>query len=174
MKNTLSRQQLWELWWIIVHARNAMNKARRKETSELDIEEQQAAALVVMRSIGHRATPAEIARWLVKEPHSVSTLIKRMEKNGLVKKVRDLEKKNLVRVAMTQKGEQKYDLVVRRKSIYEIMSVLSNEEYHVLRGAMDKLWRKALEEMGANVFKPPIPSNGLDDGIPEEDTATVS
>jgi DNA-binding MarR family transcriptional regulator len=173
MKDNLSKEQLWELWWIILHTRNAMNKARRKETSQIGVEEEQAATLVVMRSIGEKATPAEIARWLAREPHSVSSLITRMEKNGLVKKIRNLDKKNLVRVIMTKKGEEKYDLIIKREIIYEIMSVLSEEQYNILISAMHQLWDKAIELTTSKGYKAPIPSNGLGNEMPEKATLGV-
>jgi len=53
----------------------------------------QAAVLFVVRNMKTAATPAEISRRLFREPHTVSELIKRMEKQGLVRKKKDLEKK---------------------------------------------------------------------------------
>lgn len=38
----------------------------------------------------------------------MSGLLDRMEKQGLVRKVNDLERKNPIRVAVTEKGEEAY------------------------------------------------------------------
>jgi len=73
--------------------------------------------LFVVQSTRERATPSEISRWLLREPHSTSGLITRMEKDGLVTKVDDLERKNMLRVAMTEKGREAYEKSTDRESI---------------------------------------------------------
>ena len=50
--------------------------------------------------IGYRVTPAEISRRLLRESHSISQILNRMENKGLVRWVKDLERKNLVRLIL--------------------------------------------------------------------------
>jgi DNA-binding MarR family transcriptional regulator len=45
----------------------------------------------------------------VREPHTITKLLHRMEKVGLVTKTNDLEKKNMVGVSITEKGQQAYE-----------------------------------------------------------------
>ena len=107
----------------------------------------QASVLFVLKTIGEPATPTEISRWLLREKHTVSELLSRMEKQGLVSKTKDLKRKNLVRVTLTDKGEESLcHGMMEERAIRKIMSCLSNEEQDSLRGHLEKLRSKALEE----------------------------
>lgn len=156
MKNFSSVDQDYKLWVLLGQAEHAVFKAREKELSHCSITTVQAAVLFIIQAIGNEATPAEISRWLFRESHSVSGLLSRMEKEGLVRKVKDLDRKNLVRVTLTEKGQQAYHRSTKRRSIREIMSCLSEEEHQQLTSCLERLRNKALKELGVNL-KPPFP-----------------
>ncbi len=158
MESLLSEDQGYELWWLILHMRRAMYKARTRELLQYGITPEEAAVLLVVRSIGQRATPAEISRWLLREPHSVSGLLRRMEKKGLLKRVKDLERRNLIRVTITKKGREAYNQSTERGSIHRIVSAISKEDCQKMKVCLEKLWVKALEELGTD-YKPPFPSS---------------
>jgi len=156
--------QDYELWWFMLQASRAMHKARNRELSQYNLTRAQAAILVVVQAIGYRATPADITRFLLREPHSVSGLLKRMEKDGLVRKVKDLERKNMVRVELTEKGLQAYHQSTKRDSIHRIVSCLSKEDRQKLSACLMRLRDKSLEELGI-VHKPSFPfSRGKTEG----------
>jgi len=117
----------------------------------------QAAVLFVVKAIGEQATPAKISRWLIREPHTISALLVRMEKRGLLRKTKDLERKNLVRVTLTEKGEEALRKGMKEETtISKIMSRLSNEEQDCLRAHLETLRSKALEELRIK-YKIPLP-----------------
>jgi len=70
-----------------------------------------------------------------------------MEKQGLVRRVRDLDRKNQVRIVITEKGQQAYNQSTRRKSIQRIMSALSDEERQQLKSFLQTLKDRALDEL---------------------------
>jgi DNA-binding MarR family transcriptional regulator len=148
MENLSSADEVYNLWLLFIKARRAVFKAREKELSQYGITPEQAGILFVVKHIGSRATPAEISRLTIREPHTVSGLVDRLEKAGLVKKVHDLDKKNLVRVAITEKGEQAYHHSTKRESIHHAMSSLSEEERQQLRSSLQKLFDKARQGSG--------------------------
>jgi len=148
----------YNLWWLMLLMRRIMYKARARELFQYRITPEQAAILFIVQAIGEKATPAEISRWLFREPHSVSGLLARMEKQGLVRKVKDLERKNLVRVVITEEGQQAYQQSTKRESIHRIMSSLSEEDRQQLRSYLEVLQNKALEELGVN-RKLPLPNS---------------
>jgi DNA-binding MarR family transcriptional regulator len=111
-----------------------------------------------MAAIGENATPAEISRWLLREPHSVSGILERMEKNGLIKRVKDLERRNMIRVTFTEKGKQAYGVVRRRGVWHKIMEVLTAEEQEYLAYLLNKVHEKVLKLSG--IKKPPSPYPG--------------
>ncbi len=94
------------------------------------------------------AIPAEISQRVFRRPHSASALLQRMEKKGLVERARNLEKKNMVRVTMTEKGQQVYRKSTREKSLHEAMAVLSEEERQQLRGLLEKLREEGFKALG--------------------------
>ncbi len=143
-----------ELWWMILHLRRAMHKIRARELYEYGITPEEAAVLFVVQATGERATPAEIARLLLREPHSVSALVSRMQAAGLVRKVKDLERRNLVRVALTEKGRQAYQQSTRREVVHRVMSCLSQEEREHLKKLLQKLCQQTFKELGLRQ-KPP-------------------
>ena len=102
---------------------------------------------MIVKSSEGPVTPAEISRSLFREPHTISGLLTRMEKQGLVKRVRDLDRKNMVRIAITDKGEKAYRKLGDVNAIRNILSCLSAKEQENLKEYMIKVRRKALEEL---------------------------
>ena len=158
MKNSLFDDQDYNLWRLLGQTRQACFKARQKELAQYGISTRQAAVLFSIRAIGDKATPAEISRWLIREPHSVSELLTKMEKRGLVTKVKDLDRKNLVRVMLTDKGREAYHQSTKRESVHEILSCLSKEERQQLWSGLKALRDKAMKEIGIEYEMPFPPS----------------
>ena len=156
MNNSVNEDKLYNLWWLIVYMRRAMYKARAKELYQYGLTPEESAILFSVNSIGYRATPAEISRRLLREPHSTAGLLDRMERKGLIQRAKDLDRKNMVRVSITKKGQEAYSQSVKRESVHRIMSSLSEEACQQLKGCLETLRDKALEEIGVN-RKPPFP-----------------
>ena len=132
------------LWLHLVRTKDVIHHARREELWQGGISSSaEAGILFLVRDLGDRATPAEISRHLFKRSHGISMLISRMEKKGLVKKVKDLERKNLVRVEMTERGQKAHQYAAQLESIHNIMSVLSKQERRQLDMSLNKLCKKA-------------------------------
>jgi DNA-binding MarR family transcriptional regulator len=74
-------------------------------------------------------------------------LLDRMEKDGLIKKVKDLKSKNQIRVTLTEKGENAYRKCMPPDSIQNIFSALSNKQKEQLGESLDGLRAKALKEL---------------------------
>lgn len=139
------------LWLLLIRAKDVIHKARHEELWQGGISSStEAGILFLVRSLSDRATPAEISRHLFRRSHGISTLISRMEKKGLVRKIHDLDRKNLVRVEMTDKGRQAYNYAARLTSIHRIISSLSEDERHRLSLLLGKLCEKASEELGVD------------------------
>ena len=156
MRRFPSKDQDYELWWLILHMRRAMHKIRARELFQYGITPEEAAVLLVVQTIGDKATPAEIARYLLREPHSISGLLSRMQEDGLVRKAKDLDRKNMVRVELTDKGRKAYRQSTKKESIHRLMSCLSEEDRQQLESLLELLWEKALKDLGVAV-KPPFP-----------------
>jgi DNA-binding MarR family transcriptional regulator len=133
-----------------------MSKAREKELGKLGVSCIQAAVLFNLQAIGDAATPAELSRRLVREPHTISGLLSRMEKQGLIRKAKDLPRKNMVRIEMTDKGKEIYDKSTQRLAMHEIMSILPENEKKELWTYLEKLRTRALKTLGKG-YELPFP-----------------
>jgi DNA-binding MarR family transcriptional regulator len=153
MQNTLSG---YYFWVIFSQTRDAILKARERELHSQSISESHAQLLFIITLIGHNATPAKIARWLFREPHSISEIIDRMEKQGLVKKVKDLDRKNQVRIEITEKGLDQYQRSFIPKNIPEVISVLSDDEKKQFIASLLKLRKAAIARVGTK-YEVPLP-----------------
>jgi DNA-binding MarR family transcriptional regulator len=137
-----------DLWLLLTHARYAIFRAREKELQRYGVSPEQVGLLFVVQALGNKATPATISRHIIRQPHTVSALVDRMARRGLVKKVKDLDRKNLVRVVMTEKGKKTYDISTKRGPIHRILGTLSTEEKKEFRSYLEKLLAKARKEIG--------------------------
>jgi len=155
----MNRQQRnFEIWAAMHQARDTMARCREREIKPAGISGIQAAVLWIVKNTTAPSTPAEISRWMFREPHTVSSLLKQMEKHGLVRKVRDLDRKNLVRIEVTEKGEAAYHQSrANARVIDDIFSCLSDEEVETLLSYLKKLRGKALEKLGGRKLLLPFP-----------------
>jgi DNA-binding MarR family transcriptional regulator len=137
-----------DLWFLLTHTRYAIFRAREKELQRYGVSPEQVSLLFVVQALGNKATPAALSRHLIRQPHTVSALVDRMARRGLVKKVKDLDRKNLVRVVMTEKGQKTYEVSTKRGPIHRILNTLSDDEQKVFKEMLEKLLAKARKEIG--------------------------
>jgi MarR family multiple antibiotic resistance transcriptional regulator len=148
------------LWLLLARSQHIISKIRHKELRECGVTMNEAAVLLTIMRLKRPATPTAISQDVHWEPHTVSELLKVMEKKGTIRKVRDLERKNLVRVEITEKGLDAYVKSSQRKAIRKVMSVLTREEQNQLWVLLSKIRDKGLEQLGLDlpdVFPPSDP-----------------
>jgi len=137
-----------DLWFLLTHTRYAIFRAREKELQRYGVSPEQMSLLFVVQALGNKATPAALSRHILRQPHTVSALVDRMARRGLVKKVKDLDRKNLVRVVITEKGQKTYELSTKRGPIHRIMGSLDAKEKKEFRAYLERLLSKARKEIG--------------------------
>jgi DNA-binding MarR family transcriptional regulator len=137
----------YRLWLLLSQTRAAIFKVRHKKVGQY-LHPNQAAALVSIWALEGQVTPAALSRRLFLEPHSVSELIIRMQKKGLVTKKKDRKRGNVVRISITKKGREVCQQVMGQDLIHQIMSSLSDEQLEQLRASLLILYIKALKELG--------------------------
>jgi MarR family transcriptional regulator, organic hydroperoxide resistance regulator len=137
-----------DLWLLLTHARYAVFRAREKELQRYGISPEQVGLLFVVQALGNQATPATLSRHILRQPHTVSALVDRMARRGLVRKVKDLDRKNLVRVVMTEKGQKMYELSTKRGPIHRILGTLDAQEKKEFRSYLERLLAVARKEIG--------------------------
>lgn len=153
MKDTFSNYYLWVL---LSQVWDAISKARERELQTQNISERHAALLFIIQLIGPKATPAIVSRWLFREPHTISEILDRMESQGLVKKVKDLDRKNQVRIVVTAKGKKYYKTSLAPQNIPDILSILTEEERKSFLAILIKLRKAAIKRLGIR-YEVPLP-----------------
>lgn len=144
------------LWWVLTQTRDAIWKARIKELHKYGLTPNRSAVLIIVHFLGDDAVPAEIARWIFRTPHSVSELLIRMEKEGLIRKVSHPTNRKLVIIKLTKKALQIISNLSKRESINEILSVLSDQEYQQLLNPLLKLRKQAMKQIN---IQTPLPES---------------
>jgi len=144
-----------ELYLLFSNARYLTFQAREKELQRYRLTPEQAQVLFTIKTLSGRATPAELSRVLLRQPHTVSALVERMEQKGLVKKFKDLGRKNLVRVVLTEQGEKAYEVTAKRGPIHRILGNLTEEEREYFQRSLGKILEKARMELGMGHDKLP-------------------
>lgn len=144
MKGHLSENPTYQLWVLLHQTRDALHKVREKEVAKYGITATQSAILFIISALGGKATLTMISHWILREPHSISSILTRMEKQGFIRKQRNPENQGEVIVSLTEKGKQSFEKTSNIDLIQEILSCLSGEERQQLASSLMKLRDNAL------------------------------
>jgi MarR family transcriptional regulator, organic hydroperoxide resistance regulator len=159
-KDTLSVDQYAALWMLLGRTSRLIGKARQRELAKYDVSVDASAVLFTVFTLGRQAIPATISKYLFLERHSVSQLLTRMEKDALIRRVKDLERRNYVRIELTAKGREAIFKSSKQRSTRPIMAALTSEEQQDLWALLAKLRDRALKRLGlksAILFPPSDP-----------------
>jgi DNA-binding MarR family transcriptional regulator len=138
----------FELGVLLERTRSAYSRIRELELAQFGLSPEQAAILHTLQSKGSFATSDEIANNIIRQYHSVTSIVNRMEKNGLVEKVKTKRGRKYL-IYITQKGENLYNSVPRH-SIEMVLSGLIPEEKQQLAVGLQKMLSQGREMLGMN------------------------
>jgi len=103
--------------------------------------------LVTIQYLPAPVRPIDVARWLDRSPNSISMMVDRMVKAGLLKRARDRRDRRVVHLTITSKGEEalKPATTAGWEFIQRILSQLSNEDRRTLVSLLKMVNYKSLE-----------------------------
>jgi DNA-binding MarR family transcriptional regulator len=130
-----------------------LRRAWEMELARVGLTVPQTLVLIIVQSSTEPITPMKLSKLMHREPHTISALLTRMEAQGLVKKERNLERGNWVRVSLTKKGKEAYQRQVAARKVRNITECLSKQELD----ALNKMNRK-LRARGAELLREMLPS----------------
>ncbi len=145
MKSRLPKNKDFDLWLLLLQARDTLLKARYKELRQYGISPMEAGVLFYFQTNGGKLTPVELSQCLLREHHSITTLLSRMEKKGLITKTKDADRKNIWSINLTEKGQQTYRQSIKRESIHKAMSPLTENECQQLESHLKKVRNQVLK-----------------------------
>ncbi len=101
-------------------------------------------------------TIGELSKKMYLAFSTTTDLVDRMEKNNLIKRVRDPKDRRVVRVHLLDKGKEIIDEVIEKRQDYlkEVLTAFSEEEVNTLRVVFTKLFNEMkLHEENTNKQK---------------------
>jgi DNA-binding MarR family transcriptional regulator len=157
-KNRLSKKNDPEInLYILLHQAGCIvSNAVELELKRCRTTQPQVRVLTMLSREDRPVTIDELANWCLKEFNSVSTLINRMEKKGLIKKgKKDGDLKTYV--TLTEKGSILYHQEVTERSIHVIFNKLSAEEKTQLEAILKKVRDTTRDLLGLDFRSPILP-----------------
>jgi DNA-binding MarR family transcriptional regulator len=134
-------------WSLLHRVRDLLMRCEDESFGKYGLTSEQFAVLVTIKYIGESAKPTDIARWLARSPNSISMIVDRMVKAGLVRRVRSRGDRRVVRVIITSKGESalKPATVDGLEFIKKLMLPLSDENLSTFVRLLEMVRREAFD-----------------------------
>lgn len=151
--NPKSENLALKLWFIVHRTRDALMNCEDKTFGKYGLTSEQFGVLAVMRLLGDPVRVTDLARGLERSTNSVSMIVDRMVKIGLLRRVRDKRDRRVVNVIMTSKGESALKPATEAgfDLIREVVSPLSDEDRSAFVGMYEIIKYKALQYLNPRV-----------------------
>jgi DNA-binding MarR family transcriptional regulator len=143
----LQADEFFRLWVIVAQTKDAILRARQIEYEPYGINNERRTLLWVIQSYGGSASPVQISRRFFRELQSITEMVGRMEKDGLVLR-RPGSGRSKTEVSLTEKGLDVLKQSLHNETDKRIFSVLSKEERDQLAVFLLKLRSQALVDLG--------------------------
>jgi DNA-binding MarR family transcriptional regulator len=139
---------------LLDRTRETIFKAVELELSQCGVSAPQVKIMHLLAQEDGAMTLGDLANGTVRELNSISTLIGRMQKKGLVKKVKK-PGDDKTYVTLSDRGKDIYNNTITERSIFLIYDALSEEEKREFTALLRKLQSKARTLLGLD-YKPPF------------------
>ena len=167
MKNQINEYKDWDLWVLLSRTYHIMANSRDAEFRKYGISRHQAFILYIIKTLGDYVTPTEIANVSFREKNSITDILNRMVKKGLVTKTKDPDLKSRIRISLTEKGQQTCKKYRLKDPVGRVMSILSEEERRQFQLCLEKLLDNTMKEISYNSHAI-IPPSQLASSMPNE------
>jgi DNA-binding MarR family transcriptional regulator len=150
-KKTISESN-YNLAILLSKVNHSLLLSRQKELRQYLIPIRQAHILRTLKALGSKATTSEVARQVERRVGVVSKQAICMEKEGLIKRIKNTPKSNLLTLELTEKGLDLAESSRYSKSIDAILSCLTKEEHRQMELSLNKIIIK-LEKYSRALYK---------------------
>jgi DNA-binding MarR family transcriptional regulator len=135
------------LWVLIAQTKDAILRARELEYARYGISNERRAILAIVQRNGGRSTPVDIARDLFRELHSVTEMLVRMERDGLIVRHKGTGRSK-VEVSLTEQGLDVFHQSLNSEADSKIFSVLTKKQRERFAQYLWKLRGRTMEHLG--------------------------
>jgi DNA-binding MarR family transcriptional regulator len=135
-------------WFILHQVMDSLTKYEEMAYAKAGLSYQQFAVLTAVKFIKDPVKQTDVANWLDRNTNTISAIINRMEKDGLLKRIRDLEDHRAVRLVLTPKGERQFKKAMKtaKELPQEVMDCFSEEELANFRSLLERLREHTYEK----------------------------
>jgi len=136
--NAEQENTVLRLWLLLRRVGDALGLCQDLVYSKYQLTSEQVAVLAAIKSRGP-LRPSEFASILERSPNSMSMIVDRMVKAGLVRRTRDRKDRRVVFVSMTDKGRRGVDPAVPAgwEMIHKALSPLSYDDQRALADMLE-------------------------------------
>ena len=136
--NSESEKVVLRLWLLLRRVGDTLMLCQDSIFSKYGLTTEQWGVLTCIKSRGP-LRPTDLASILERSTNSISMLVDRMVKAGLVRRTRDRKDRRVVTVSMTSKGEKAVEpaVIAGWEFIHEILSPLSYDDQCVLASMLE-------------------------------------
>jgi DNA-binding MarR family transcriptional regulator len=148
--------------WLLLHQTyNSILKCENKVFNKYGITNEQHSVLMAIKYINKPVTPTEVAKWLDRNTNSISLIVDRMVKAGLLSRKKDLRDHRAVRLVITESGKKVTDraTVAGWVLVQEMLSPLSEKEMRNLAELLEKVRDKAFSYLNPGEIMEEIKRN---------------
>jgi DNA-binding MarR family transcriptional regulator len=137
----------YDIWILFSRVYHLIAMLRKLELSKYNILPIQSYILFIIKALGNETTPSKISEYVYQQRSSISDILNRMVKQGLIKKTNKSSGNKRVIVTLTAKGEKALALSNNREYLHKVMSSLTEEKKGQLESAMEILRDNAINEL---------------------------
>jgi DNA-binding MarR family transcriptional regulator len=137
----------YDIWILLSRVYHLIAMLRKLELSKYNILPVQSYILFIIKALGNETTPSKISEYVYQQRSSISDILNRMVKQGLIRKTNKSGGNKRVIVTLTAKGEKALTLSKNREYLHKVMSSLTEENKGQLESAMEILRDNAINEL---------------------------
>jgi DNA-binding MarR family transcriptional regulator len=137
----------YDTWILLSRVYRMIANLRRIELSKYEILPVQAYILLVIYKLGNDISPSELSRYVYQQKSTVSDILTRMEKQGLIKKSPASDGRSRISIKLTEKGDKVLKLSSEREYLHRIMSYLTPQKTRELISCLEILRDNAMNQM---------------------------
>jgi DNA-binding MarR family transcriptional regulator len=156
-------------WILLRHTYYSIFKCEDDLSPKTGLTSKQVAVLMAIKQAPDPVTQTDVANWQDRDATSITSIIDRMSKDGLVKRLKDLKDRRSVHLVITPKGEKILGQAREPTGqlMMDIMSCLTDKETQTLIKLLDKIRDKTFEHRNIQgQVKELTPKFDTKEGIP--------
>ena len=147
-----SESSNFDLWGVLARTHYAISRSRFLEIAEGGLTPEKATILHIIQINGGSIPQNKVSGITMRRQHSVSDLVNRMVREGLITKTKHPENRAYV-IKMSKKGKEKYQNL-KRNTLNTIFAVLTPEDRNNMYSILYKLLSRSRSVLGLDYTTP--------------------